>query len=122
MASSSTATTPPTPEADLGSLLEYTGRIREWTANKSFADYRQDTMLSSAVEREFIEVGNIIRRLELNAPHLHRQIPKANKWYAFRIRLDHIRWEIKPDIVWQTIQQDMPELVQAAADLLTTNR
>lgn len=122
MALSSTAATPPTPEADLSRLLEYTGRIRDWTANKSFADYRPDTMLSSAVEREFIEVGNIIRRLELNAPHLHQQLPNANQWYAFRIRLDHIRWEIKPEIVWQTIQQDVPELMQATADLLATNR
>ena len=109
---------PPTPQSNLANLVRYTERITEWTAGKDFADYQGNILLSDAVERNFIEVGEIINRLEVSAPDLYRQIPQAQRWYAFRIILVHLRWQIDHTIVWDTIQRDLPVLVEAANGLL----
>lgn len=123
MATSSTnSEPPPAPQSDLTNLVRYAARINNWTAGKSFSDYRENVLLNDAVERNFIEIGNIIRRLENSAPELYRQIPQAQSWYAFRIILVHLRWRIDPDIVWRTTRNDLPILVNAAANLLPIDR
>ena len=119
MASPSTnSDSPPTPPSDLTNLVRYAGRINNWTAGQSLSHYRENTLLNDAVERNYIEIGNILRRLENSAPELHRQLPQAQSWYAFRIILVHLRWRIDPDIVWRTTQNDLPILLNAAANLL----
>ena len=109
---------PPQQQSNLANLVRYAERIREWTAGKSFSDYQANILLSDAVERNFIEVGEIINRLEDAAPDLYRQIPQAQRWYAFRIILVHLRWQIDHTIVWDTIQKDLPILIEAANSLL----
>lgn len=119
--SSTNVNDPPTAAEDLANLVRYAQRITEWTAGKSFTDYQADTMLSDATERNLIEVGNIIHRFETTAPQLYQQLPVAVDWYAFRIRLDHVRWRIDQTVVWDTIQRDLPVLMEAAEGLLQLN-
>lgn len=38
-------------------------RLQDFTSGTSFADYRNQTMLRSAVEREFIVIGEAINQL-----------------------------------------------------------
>ena len=116
--SSTSSDAPPTPPADLANLIRYAQRIEHWTAGKSFADYQPDLILNSAVEREFIEIGAIIHRFETAAPEFYQQLPEAGNWYALRIILVHIRWEIDQQIVWEATQKDIPALIAAAARLL----
>ena len=119
MAMSSTkSNSPPDPDEDLRNLLRYAECLHCWTERKSLVDYLADTILNDAVERNFIEIGNIIHRFETTAPHLYQSIPQAQEWYAFRIKLDHIRWTVRPDIVWETTRQDLPVLIQAANRLI----
>ena len=105
---------------DLASLLLYAERISLWNAGKPFTDYQPDLMLKDATERNFIEIGNIIHRFEKTAPHFYQQLTKAEEWYAFRIKLDHIRWKIDDAIVWDTIHTDLPTLIQEAKVLIQT--
>lgn len=120
--SSTNAEAPPTPQADLANLIRYAQRIERWTAGKSFTDYQPDLILNSAVEREFIEIGAIIHRFETAAPELYRQLPEAGNWYAFRIILVHIRWEIDQQIVWEAARKDLPALIAAATNLLPSQQ
>ena len=116
--SSTSSEAPPRPRSDLTNLVRYAERVQNWTDGKSFPDYQQDTLLNDAVERNLIEIGNIIHRLETTAPELYQQIPQAREWYAFRIKLVHARWKLLPTIVWQTIQEDLPPLLKAAQAML----
>lgn len=113
-----TVSNPPTPAEDLTSLFRYARRIQGWTTGYSFSDYQLDTKLSDAVERNFIEIGNIMHRFERVAPDLYHQVPNSDLWYAFRIKLDHTRWTIDQTIVWDTIQTNLPVLIQATSRLL----
>ena len=122
METSSTRSDAPPPQSDLSKLVRYAERIQNWTTGKLFSDYRADTLISDAVERNFIEVGQIIHRLEASAPELYHQIPQAESWHGFRIILVHFRWRIDQTIVWDTIQIDLSVLIQAAGGLLQQNR
>ncbi len=60
-------------------------RLQDFTSGKSFADYRNEAMLRSAVEREFIVIGEAINQLarssvgdEDNWLRTHHRVPQRS--------------------------------------------
>lgn len=91
-------------------------------AGKSFADFDQDIMLRSAIERQFEIVGEALGRLARLDSALATRIPDLRHIVAFRNILIHGYATIDRARVWRTVQQDLPTLRDVLVDLLGEKR
>ena len=97
------------------------GLIRAWTADDTEASYLANEERQSAVERNFIAVGEAIK--DLARAHNLEKIDPQGQWREparFRDFLAHQYEEgvSHPD-VWRTIKDDLPELDASLARLET---
>jgi uncharacterized protein with HEPN domain len=92
--------------------------IQKFAAGRSLPDYSSDEMLRSAVERQFIIIGEALSRLEKLDPVLASQILDCHKIIGFRNVLVHGYETIDDAIVWKTIQDDLPNLQKEVETLL----
>jgi uncharacterized protein with HEPN domain len=75
-------------------------------------------MLSAAVERQFEIIGEAFLCLRRIAPEVAAMIPDLPQIIGFRNVLTHAYGDIDSTEVWGNIQNDMPQLQNAVADLL----
>ena len=77
---------------------------------KTLADYEGDAILRSAVERQFITVGEALLQLLRLSPALQSRISHTRQIIAFRNILVHGYAHIAHDVVWAAVQEDLPVL------------
>ena len=92
--------------------------IADMTAGKSFADFDNDLVLRSAVERQFEILGEALNRLDRLDDALAAQIPDLRQIVAFRNILIHGYASIDRTRVWRAVQDDLPPLRATLDDLL----
>ena len=92
--------------------------IQKFAVGRSLPDYSSDEMLRSAVEHQFIIIGEALSRLEKLDPTLASQIVDCRKIIGFRNVLVHGYETIDDPIVWKTIQDDLPILQKQVETLL----
>jgi uncharacterized protein with HEPN domain len=95
-------------------------RIVRFTAGRSFDDYLADDMLRAAVERQFEIIGEAFAGLRRVAPALAAGIPDLPRIIAFRNVLIHGYATVDPTLVWGVIENHLPALRAAIAQLLGT--
>jgi uncharacterized protein with HEPN domain len=92
--------------------------IADMTAGKSFADFDNDLILRSAVERQFEILGEALNRLDRLDAALAARIPDLRQIVAFRNILIHGYASIDRARVWRAVQHDLPPLQATLVDLL----
>jgi len=92
--------------------------IARFTADRSFDDYLADDMLRAAVERQFEIIGEAFAALRRIDPTLAAGIPELPRIVAFRNVLIHAYAAVDPKLVWGVIENDLPALRTALAQLL----
>ncbi len=102
-------------------ILEAIDNINEYTAGMDGASYQADKKTRDAVIRNFEVIGeacNNIARHHAQFANSHPEVP----WhfaYEMRNALAHGYFKIDQNIVWRTIQNDLPDLrtaLRAVAD------
>ena len=94
--------------------------VAEFTRGKSLSDFTSDTMLRSAVERQFITVGEALTEArKLDAATID-SITSVVKIIGFRNVLVHGYEIVKPARVWSVIEWDMETLRSEVQTLLAT--
>jgi len=93
--------------------------ILDFVTGRSLADYSKDALLHSAVERQFIIIGEALSRLEKLDASLTNQISNYRQIIGFRNVLVHGYQAIGDQIVWQVIELDLPVLKQQVENLLS---
>jgi uncharacterized protein with HEPN domain len=83
-----------------------------------FNAYSASYLIQSAVERQFEIVGEALNQLSKLAPELASKVPDHKQIIAFRNVLIHGYATLDQAIVWRAIQEHLPVLQQAVADLL----
>lgn len=84
--------------------------LEQFTAGKTFADYEDDPLLRSGVERQFEIIGEALR-LALNVePGLAERIGGAGRIIAFRNRLAHGYDTVSNKVVWGVFEANVPAL------------
>ena len=73
----------------------------------TFDRYQADPILRSAVERQFITIGEALSQLLRLEPELADSISNARRIIAFRNILVHGYADLAHDIVWSALQTDM---------------
>jgi uncharacterized protein with HEPN domain len=84
--------------------------IETFTAGKSADEYRNDVQLRSAVERQFIIVGEALQQLLRLAPNIENRISDSRRIINFRNIMVHGYAQIVPDTVWGVVESGLPVL------------
>lgn len=77
---------------------------------KTFADYQNDALLRSAVERQFEIVGEPLNQLAKADAELAEQVPDLPRIVAFRNVLNHGYAKVDDTLVWQVLTDKLPQL------------
>ena len=94
------------------------GLLKEFTGDKKFADYERDTMMRSAVERQFEIIGEAMSQLAKLDPALASRISKYQRIISFRNVLIHGYADVDNRLVWDVIQTNLPTLAREIDALL----
>ena len=96
----------------LGHILEAIERIERYVADLSEVAFYQSDLVQDAVIRNIENIGeasNNIQRVDPEFAAEHDEIP-WDVMYAMRNRVSHGYFKVDLEIVWNTIQNDLPGL------------
>jgi uncharacterized protein with HEPN domain len=93
--------------------------ISEFTRGQAFETYQMNAMMRSAVERQFITIGEAMNQILKRKPELEADITAARKVVDFRNVLTHGYTSVSNQVVWDIVQTDLPKLQQEVSQLLT---
>jgi uncharacterized protein with HEPN domain len=95
-------------------------RVARFTSGKSFADYEQDDLLRSAVERQLEIVGEALNRLRRIDEEAAAAIPDLNRIVGFRNIVIHGYATVDNRVVWGIIETHVATLRVALDALIGT--
>jgi uncharacterized protein with HEPN domain len=102
----------------LHDMREAGRRVREFTREKTLADYRSDVLLRSAVERQFEIIGEALSQLSKIDRETADRIPERRGIISFRNILIHSYTEIDATLVWGVVESSLPEMLRILDSLL----
>lgn len=108
----------PDPRKYLWDALRAAGFLRQFAAGKTFAEYQDDVLLRSAVERQFEIVGEALSQLAKTHTDMAAQVPELRRIVAFRNILIHGYANVDDALVWQVLTDKLPQLETAVRTLL----
>ena len=109
---------PRDPLIALEDVLEAGTTIAQFLRGRSLADYENDRMVRSAVERQFGIVGEALNRALRADPDLIGLIPEAPEVVGFRNVLAHGYEEIVDRLVFNAAQETLPGLLERVRTIL----
>jgi len=92
--------------------------IIEFTSKQDFESYQSNVMMRSAVERQFITIGEALNQTLKRQPDLETDITAARKIVDFRNILTHGYTTVSNQVVWDIVQTDLPILQRDVSKLL----
>lgn len=92
--------------------------IRTFSVGRSFEDYLTDVYLRSAIERQLEIVNEALNKARSDASATPKTIRNLMEWIGLRNRIAHAYDRLDHQIVWDTIVEDVPELLHDLARLL----
>ena len=98
-------------------ILDAIGEINAYTAGMEFDAFQDDFRTIRAVELNLIIIGEAAGRIPDSVQRSHTEIP----WSflrALRNRLVHAYFDVDPQVLWDTIQNDLPPLTEPMLQLL----
>jgi uncharacterized protein with HEPN domain len=105
------------PKAFLQDVVEAADAIAEAIEGLSLEDYRDNRMIRSSVEREFIIIGEALTNLLRLEPELFAEIEHAPRIVSFRNKLAHEYAKVDHVLVWGVIQAYLKPLRTACWQL-----
>ena len=93
-------------------IQQAAGLLADFTRGKTFADYQDDPLLKSAVERQFEIIGEALARLARLDPETASRISEYRRIIAFRNILIHGYAQIDERLVWDVLEARLPPLAQ----------
>jgi uncharacterized protein with HEPN domain len=109
---------PPKTKSILFDIVHAGLGIMTFVDGKTLADYQNDLMLRSAVERQFTIIGEAMTRLRKHEPSLIARISEFEGVIRFRNVLVHGYDQIDDDTTWKIIQEKLPILVREVESLM----
>ena len=91
--------------------------IEEFVGARAFSEYERDAMLRSAVERQFINIGESLNLLSRAAPGAVSRITDYPGIISFRNTLVHEFFEVNHSTVWSIVKNHLPTLRAQVAGL-----
>ena len=92
-------------------------KIRDFTQGMSQADFEKNELVQSAVIREFQVLGEAARMISEESKTQY----DSNPWPVIagtRNRLIHEYFDIRIDVVWETVQENIPDLTHQIQSII----
>jgi uncharacterized protein with HEPN domain len=106
------------PRAYLWDVQEAAEAIREFTQGLDAAGYAANSLVRSAVERQFEIIGEALNRLSKVDPDLALRVPGLREIVSFRNLLIHGYGTIDHARVWAIAENRLPALHKTVSALL----
>jgi uncharacterized protein with HEPN domain len=98
-------------EAYLLDILIAARRAMSYMEGSSRAEFEQNEMLQDAIIRPLEIIGEAASRVSEDYQEAHPEIP-WHKMIGMRNRLIHEYFRVNYGAVWDTVQDDLPELIR----------
>ena len=98
-------------------ILEAIAEIQTFTQDMAFRVFQHDAKTIKAVQLDFIVIGEAANHIPDEIQAAHPDVP----WHlmrAMRNRLVHVYCSVDAEIVWDTIRNNLPPLVEPLTQLL----
>ncbi len=92
-------------------IVDEASEVQKYTDNISFEEFVQDGKTARAVIRSIEVIGEAASKISADFRNEHIEIP-WNKIIGMRNRLIHVYFDIDYNVVWQTVKENLPPLVQ----------
>ncbi len=92
--------------------------IEQFIAGKSLDDYEDDLLLQSAVERQFMIIGEALSQLIKIWPESENQISNVREIIDFRNVIVHGYSTVENQTIWGIIEADLPTLIREIKTLI----
>lgn len=92
--------------------------ILQFTSGKNFAEYSADAVCRSAVERQFITIGEALNRLTKLNPAIPARIPESRAIISFRNILVHGYDRVEDEVVWGIVNHHVAPLRDISNEML----
>jgi len=102
-------------------IQQATQRLLAFSEGKTLADYGQDDLLRSAIERQFEIAGEAVRQLDKLDPALAKRLSEYPRIIAFRNILIHGYAEVDDRLVWDILESRVGTLHEEVSALLSTD-
>jgi uncharacterized protein with HEPN domain len=112
---------PPDVRKFLHDIKQACGLIEQFNTGKSIDDFRSDSQLRSAVERQFITIGEALQQAVRAWPDLEQRVSECRRIINFRNVMVHGYAQIAIDTVWGVVEKDLPILREEVDQLLRTH-
>jgi len=96
----------------LDHILEASARIRRFTGDMTELAFLEDQLVQDGVIRNIEVIGEAARNVQRRFPQFaaeHSEVPWEDV-YWMRNRLSHGYFAIDLELVWKTVERDVPEL------------
>ena len=93
-------------------------RVGKYTADMTLMDFVKNDMCMAAVVREIEIMGEASKRIRDAKGERH---PKDSPWTGVLKMRDHVIHQydgVDPEVVWEVVQNDLPELRRVVAEEL----
>jgi uncharacterized protein with HEPN domain len=101
-------------------VLQACDLLEEFTHGKTFEDYENDALLQSAVERQFMIVGEAMFQALRIDPSLEARVSDARRIVNFRHVMVHDYATVDDRTVWGVVQRRLPTLRSEVEALLAS--
>lgn len=98
-------------------ILDAIAEIQTFTRGMDYQAFANDVKTLKAVELDFIVIGEAANQIPDEVEDANQQVP----WLlmrAMRNRLVHVYFSVSAQLLWDTIQNDLPALVSPLEALL----
>lgn len=104
-------------QAYLLDILDAARLAIEYASRASKADFLQDTQLQDSIIRRIEIMGEAAKRVSLSTRESYPEIPWA-EMAGMRNLMIHDYDDVDLDIVWDTVQNDLPQLIDRITPLV----
>ena len=98
-------------------ILDAIAEIQNFTRGMDYETFRKDDKTVRAVEMNFIIIGESANQIPEEIQEKYTAIP-WNLMRAMRNRIVHVYFQIDEKLMWDTIQNDLPPLVNILDEIL----
>jgi uncharacterized protein with HEPN domain len=101
----------------LKDILDNAEKARRFVLGVEYAAFREDEQKVYAVVRALEIIGEAARHIPRNLRLKYPDVPWS-KMTGMRDKVIHDYFGVDLEVLWKTVQQDLPELQQAVAKML----
>jgi uncharacterized protein with HEPN domain len=105
----------------LQDILDAIAKIQRFVSDADFEAFQQDEQLMDAVIHNLTVIGEA-------ANHIPPEVSGGHPAIAWRQMVDlrnysvHAYWNLRPSVLWDTIKNDLPRLVEPLKNVLAETR